>query len=204
MGLLGAGKIPGAAAQIHIRLLEMYRCRIMDRRLDTTCLQSFLQGAPFGCAHCVHMVDVAAIGALNRGFDIHAFEKFAVACGMRSASIGPIFQMPELYTQDSGLEAIHAVIESFHHVMIFAFLPPVPQHAHNSVILGVIGHHHATFTVSAEVFAGVEAKAAKVAYAASSAPFVFCAMSLSGILYDYQAIATGNLQDRVHISRKTV
>jgi hypothetical protein len=47
-------------------------------------------------------------------------------------------------------------------MIVFRFLPPIPQQGYLLRQLGIIAHNRPRFTIRTEVFAGIEAKASGI------------------------------------------
>src|SRR6266508_2267809 len=65
----------------------------------------------------------------------------------------------------------------------------------------VARRYQAGVSVGSEVLTGIEAEAADISQRAASTALVARAMSLSGVLYDVQAVPLGQLEDWTHVRR---
>src|SRR3974390_620787 len=88
--------------------------------------------------------------------------------------------------------------------MIFAVSSPVAQHSNRTYVLGIAGGYGAALTIGPQVLAGIKTKARHVSDAADRTAFVLCAMCLSRIFDDDEAMLPRHFHDRVHVSRLAI
>ena len=77
----------------------------------------------------------------------------------------------------------------------------VPKDLDFLPLISIVGHDSASLAKGAEILSGIEAEATGVADCACFPAFVLCAVSLSGILDDKEAVCARELQNRIHVRR---
>src|SRR5713226_5771785 len=118
---------------------------------------------------------------------------------MHTACFRPLFQMPQLHPKDGALQRLHSIVEGPQNVVVLAVLPPVPQHANRTRVLGIVRGYRASLSVSSKILSGIETEAADVAEITCRSPSVFRPVCLRGIFDDHQSMTARHLDDRSHV-----
>src|SRR6266436_3351972 len=98
------------------------------------------------------------------------------------ASSIPLFQVAQLYPQDSSLQFIQAGIDSHHLMQVAHARTMVTQHLYLLCQCVIVGNTDTGFTVGPQVFAVVEAKATDITQTPYSLSLVGGSMGLRRIL----------------------
>src|SRR5262245_49613555 len=105
----------------------------------------------------------------------------------------PFVQFTQLYIQNGGLEAVHAVIVSDLVVVVALALPVIAQRARARRESRIIRHQRSALAVCAEVFAWVKAEASNDAELTDPAAFIESAMRLSGVFDHGNVMLAGDM-----------
>src|SRR5258705_10940569 len=101
-----------------------------------------------------------------------------IAGGPCATRFRPLLETAQLDAQNGALQSIHAVIETFEHVVVLALLPPIAKHPHQLRAMGVARDQHAALAARAEILPRVEAEATEVAERPHALPAVFGSVGL--------------------------
>src|SRR5712671_4488733 len=88
--------------------------------------------------------------------------------------------------------------------MITPLFSPASQQPYMAVVLRIAGGNHAAFTRGAQIFGWIKAEASDIADAAGTPSVIFGARCLRRVFDDYQLMAAGNFQDRIHVGWESV
>ena len=104
----------------------------------------------------------------------------------------PFVQFTQLYIQNGGLEAVHAVIVSDLVVVVALALPVIAQRARALRESRIIRHQSSALAVCAEVFASSKTEAGNDAET-DPAAFIESAMRLSGVFDHGKVMLAGDM-----------
>jgi hypothetical protein len=123
---------------------------------------------------------------------------------MAATGLRPFLEVTQFHAQHRALQAFHAVIETFEHVVILAPLSLIAEYPHDLGMVCVIGDDHTALAIRSQVLAGIEAEAGEVTHGARAAAFIFGAVRLSCIFDYHEAVPSRDLEDGIHVGRLTI
>src|ERR1700739_1430599 len=107
--------------------------------------------------------------------------------------------MPQLYSQDGGLQRVQAAVGADDLVKI-SFLAAVDAEHREPFGDGrIVGGDHATVASATEIFRGEKTETAGVAESAGEAAGVARTDGLRGVFDDDEIVRAGDSEDRVHV-----
>ena len=112
--------------------------------------------------------------------------------------------MPQADAQDGGLHLVEAAVDSRLRVVVAVRLPAVACAAQTDGEGGIVHEDGAGVAERAQVLGGVEAERSDPRQRPHHAPFVSCAVGLTGVLDEGEAVVTGDLQERIEVGRVAV
>src|SRR5215510_15551037 len=112
---------------------------------------------------------------------------------MTRAGRVPFIQFTQLYIQNGGLEAVHAVIVPDLVVVVALALPVIAQRARARGKSRVIRHQRPALAVCAKVLAWVKAETCHDAELTDPLPFIERAMRLSGVFDHGNVMPAGDV-----------
>jgi len=155
-------------------------------------------------ANRVDMIDMADAGCMSRqNYFRNPIQSPIIVGGVRTTELITFFEVFEFHPQNRGLNSIHPAVPSDHCMVVFSDLAMVSEDSDLVLQLGIVSYNCAGFPECTQVLSGIKAKAGRVTKRADAAFFVFCSVSLTGILDNKKTIVARNLQDRIHICRLT-
>src|SRR6185436_19538413 len=113
-------------------------------------------------------------------------------------------QPAQLHAQNRPLNAIHTGIPADHRVEILLGLAMVTEHLNLGAQFSIVRGNCTCFSESAKVFSRIETKTAGYPQPTSFATLVWRTMRLTGIFHQRQSMATGDLDDRIHVGHLTI
>src|SRR3954451_22402781 len=176
----------------------------MDSGLDARGMERLLHIISMPKLDGVHMIHVPTNRRRSRSFVTAVRQQAVIMSSHYSPRFRPGFNVFYLDVQDASLDSVHTIIVTRQDMIVFRFLPPIPQECHTSRQLGVIGHDGSAFTICAEIFARIEAEASGIAHCTGAPALVFGTVRLSCVFDNDEPVTVGDLDNWVHIHHEAM
>src|SRR6185369_1762902 len=112
--------------------------------------------------------------------------------------------MPQFDAQYRALQTFHAIVVAAQIVIIAPRFTPASQEPNGLGIVRIGGDDGAAFSVSSEILARIKTEAGELCQGSGTLTLVFGAMGLGCVFDDGDSAPTGDIQDRLHVSRLPV
>jgi len=131
-------------------------------------------------------------------------QQLMIAMRDAAAFAGPSRKVLEFYSQNSALDAFHAIVIADLVVVIALSRAVLAERASPSCESRVVGHQRATFAVGAQVLAWIKAEARHGAKGSDHFTFVLSSVGLSSVFNKSEIVLTANRQKRIQIDGMAV
>ena len=123
-GGFSARVVTAGAPQVGVTRLEMEWQGVVEAGLNALVFQDLMQGVSALSLHHILVIDVFRVWRRYRDRYGSVCEDFVIGCSDLSPGVGPVRKMTQLDPQDSSLQVVHTVVESWPCVMMAWFLGP--------------------------------------------------------------------------------
>ena len=175
----------------------------MDARADAVGLEQLLQrfSASVWHANDIQVIDRSDIVELTWNANSATLDPVPVQTRIPPTLLGPLFEMPQLHTENRRLEAVQPAVDPFEIVVVLLRPAVVGKHSRRGSPLGVVGHQSARVTVCSEVLARIKAVAGDIREPRDGLPPVEGPVRLCGIAHHAKAMLLCQGTNWRHIGR---